>query len=117
MPANPSCAGCLRGNKCPASGGPSPGTRLPLTMKPTPTPVPTVTYATSPRPRAAPTRASAQAAAFTSVSTAVLTPNAVSIAFGMSADDQPGLGVVVMLPYVGEPGFRSTGPKLAIPTA
>ena len=30
---------------------------------------------------------------------------------------QPGLGVVVMYPYVGLAGSRSTGPKVATPRA
>src|SRR3954462_14948518 len=65
----------------------------------------------------APHRCSPAAAAPTSVSKATGTPNEAPIGPATSVFDQPGLGVAVMWPHVGEPGRRSTGPKEPMPTA
>ena len=70
-----------------------------------------------PSPTALPQRCSASAAALTSVSIAHGTPSAAASVPATSVSLQPGFGVVVMWPQVGEPGRRSSGPKQPIPTA
>src|SRR3546814_1388605 len=57
------------------------------------------------------------AAPLTSVSIATGQVRTLCTDPNMSAPDQPGLGVVRIWPKRGLPGSRSTGPKLAIPTA
>ena len=65
----------------------------------------------------APQRCSPSAAAFTSVSNTTGNFNFACIGPTTSAFRQPGLGVVVMYPYVGETVRRSSGPNEPMPTA
>ena len=68
-------------------------------------------------PAAAPHRHSPSAAAFTSVSSAIGTSSPEWSAATRSVSAQPGLGVVVIVPHVGEAGRMSTGPNAPTPRA
>jgi hypothetical protein len=65
--------------------------------------------------RAAPQRHSPRAAAFTSVSKATGSPSVWRNGPARSTFFQPGLGVEVMKPNVGDDGARSTGPNDPMP--
>src|SRR5262245_5291017 len=101
----------------PISGCTSPWTRRPWTSAPPPMPVPTVTYTKGSDPRPAPHACSASAAPFTSVSNRTGTWRARANGPARSTCDQPGFGVLVTCPHVGEAGSRSTGPNDAMPSA
>ena len=106
---------CIFTNICPSSGCTNPCTSLSLIYSPPPIPVPTVTYRQELSPFAAPSFASANAAALTSVSSFTGIFNAF-LNSGIKGKSLHGsFGVVLMYPKCSELGFRSIGPKLPIP--
>src|SRR5258707_8315301 len=68
-------------------------------------------------PVAAPHRPPPSAAALTSASSAIGTPSPDRRAETRSVSAQPGLGVVVIVPHVGEALRMSTGPNAPTPSA
>src|SRR5574340_1594431 len=78
-------------------------------------PVPIVKYRQLDAPLAAPQRYSPNAAVLTSVSKPTWTGSEARRVPTRSVFCQPGFGVDVMYPYVGEAGSRSQGPKAPIP--